>query len=189
MTAYKSLYISKGIFELWHGKTWDDYEGDFYKKQIRKFVEEESDMNVLLYGNNGTGKTMLMNLAFKDLLHSGNNVYIYDFRVLVQEYFNGFGSSEQFNELLNCDYLGIDDLGKEFSNSGVSKELITTVLDYTLRHRYHRQLPTWITSNITLSEIKTIYGDHIASLLKRSSVAISITGKDYGDNLFRKITK
>lgn len=189
MTNYSPIYVAHGIYELWHDKNWEDFEGDFYKEEVKKLVEEESNTNLILYGNQGCGKTMLMNIAFKELLHIGNNVYILDFRDLVQAYLKGFGASEQFKEYLDCDYLGIDDLGKEFSGSGVSKEIVVNVLDYTLRHRYHRQLPTWITSNISLSDISSEYGEYIASLLKRSSIAIPFTGNDYGAKMFKKIVK
>ena len=68
---YTGVYLSRGIWELWHNKTWDDYIHKFYKDTVQKFVADEETKNILLYGDNGMGKSMLMNLAMKDLLHKG----------------------------------------------------------------------------------------------------------------------
>ena len=46
-----------------------------------------------------------------------------------------------------------------------------------------------MTFNLKLSEIGTSYNEHIASLIKRSSIALAFEGDDYGDKLFKKIVK
>ena len=65
-SKYASAYNSCGIWELWHNKTWEEYTNKEYSKIIKGFVDNEVEHNVILYGNNGTGKSMLMNLAMKD---------------------------------------------------------------------------------------------------------------------------
>lgn len=186
---YRQVYIMRGIWELWHEKTWDDYIHENYKKEIKKLVKQEVQENVILNGNNGMGKTMLMNLAMKDFLHMGYDVYVLDFREFVKQYTLSWRGAGNWEALMNCDYLAIDDIGKEFKGSSdVSRDLAITALDVALRHRFQRKLSTWITSNLMLSEIKEIYGEHISSLMKRSSVSIAFEGEDYGDRLFKKIT-
>ena len=187
---YTGVYLSRGIWELWHNKTWDDYIHKFYKDTVQKFVADEETKNILLYGDNGMGKSMLMNLAMKDLLHKGKEVYVIDFRHLVKEYVKSWRNEGKLAELMLHDYLAIDDLGKEFqSGSGISKELAVTTLDYVLRYRFQRNKSTWMTFNLKLSEIGTSYNEHIASLIKRSSIALAFEGDDYGDKLFKKIVK
>lgn len=189
MTTYNQAYIKRGIWELWHDKTWDDYIYPFYKKKVLEFVEQEIEHNVLLYGDNGMGKSMLMNLAMKDYLHKGFEVYVIDFRHLVKEYTKSWRDDGKLAQIIKSDYLAIDDLGKEFQGGDVSKELAATALDYVLRYRFQRKLSTWMTFNMTLSEIGPSYTEHIASLIKRSSVAIAFEGEDYGNKLFKKIVK
>lgn len=188
-TNYKPMYLARGIWELWHEKTWDDYIDPFYKNQIIKCVEDDVTENVLLYGDNGLGKSMLMNLAMKDFIAKGKEVYVIDFRNLVKEYTRSWRDEGKLGRIMMSDYLAIDDLGKEFSAGDVSKELATTALDYVLRYRFQRKLSTWLTFNMKLNEISDCYTPHIASLLKRSSIAIAFEGEDFGDKLFKKITK
>ena len=191
MTNYNSAYIERGIWELWHDKDWSDFEDKFYRDQVQKFVLDKTKENILLYGENGTGKSMLMNLAMKDLLHQGHEVYVIDFRHLINEYTKNWRGEGKLGRLMMSDYLAIDDFGKEFNSggSGVSKELAITTIDYVLRYRFQRRLPTWMTFNMYLEDVKLCYNEHIASLLKRSSIALAFYGKDYGDKLFKQITK
>ena len=181
---YASIYIKHGIWETWHKKTFEEYEGDFTRGEILSLLEEESTDNVIMYGNNGTGKTMLMNLAMKELIHKGKSVHVIDFRNLMKVYTASWrGNTNALNHLLSVDYLGIDDLGKEFKSEGASKEMANATLDYVLRHRIQRQKPTWLTFNMLLKDVKVHYNEHIASLLKRGTTAILFDGADYGDNL------
>tara|TARA_Y100000034_G_scaffold29728_1_gene36176 strand:+ start:51364 stop:51927 length:564 start_codon:yes stop_codon:yes gene_type:complete len=185
MTHYSSVYRDRGIWEHWHDKEFSDYKGKEVQF-IEPLVSEETKKNVILYGNNGTGKSMLMNIALKNLLHRGKEVYVIDFRMLVNEYVSSWGRSDLINHILTVDYLGIDDLGKEYNISDNSKELAVTTLDFIMRYRYQRELSTWLTFNFGLKDIKPVYGEHLASLLKRNTIAVTFDGSDYGDNLFKK---
>jgi len=187
MINYSPIYISSGIWELWHDKGWDDYVHDTYKNEVKKLVDDETTKNVLLYGDNGMGKSMLMNLAMKEFLHKQKDVYVIDFRHLIKEYIKSWRGDSKIGKILMVDYLAIDDLGKEFSSGDISKELAITALDYVLRYRFQRKKSTWMTFNLKLKEIEVEYNGHIASLLKRSSVAICFEGDDYGDNMFKII--
>ena len=186
-SKYASAYNSCGIWELWHEKTWEEYTNKEYSKIIKGFVDNEVEHNVILYGNNGTGKSMLMNLAMKDLMHKGYSVYSIDFRHLIKEYLKSWRDTGKLGTIVGAEYLAIDDLGKEFNSGEVSKELAITTLDYVLRYRFQRKLSTWLTFNMPLGEIKVEYNEHIASLLKRSSVAICFEGDDFGEQLFKVI--
>jgi len=134
--------------------------------------------------------TMLMNLAFKDMIvYLKKDVQVIDFRNLVKEYVASWRDNGRLPELLDCDCLGIDDLGKEFNSGEVSKELAVTTLDYVLRYRIQREKPVWMTFNMMLSDVETTYNKHIASLIKRSSIALPFDGEDYGDKLFKKVSR
>lgn len=186
-SKYAPLYTNSGIWELWHDKTWKDYTDKRYSELVKGYVDAETTENLLLYGNNGTGKSMLMNLAMKDFLHKEYSVYVIDFRNLIKEYIKSWKGHGKLGEIMMSDYLAIDDLGKEFASGDVSKDLAVTTLDYVLRYRFQRKLSTWMTFNMPLNDIRTEYNEHIASLLKRSSIAIYFDGEDYGDQLFQKI--
>lgn len=184
---YRTLYTSRGIWEVWHDKEWEDFRDEKIRKLVKVVVDNQDRRNLILYGPNGTGKTLLMNVAFKELYHKGFTVHVIDFRDLVREYTKSFNGDNSFYELINVDYLGIDDLDKEFKNSGAGKDLVNTVLDYTLRYRFQRQLPIWVTFNMLLSQVESVYNVHIASLLKRSSQIVTFRGEDFGDKLIEKL--
>lgn len=186
---YSSLYNSRGIFEVWHPYDWKDYTIPFYRNAVKKLVDDETTGAIMLYGSNGLGKSMLMNIAMKYELHKGKDVYVVDFRELVKQYIKSWRNEGIVEELMNCDCLAIDDIGKEFSNGGVSKELAVTTLDYVLRYRFQRQKTTWITTNMMLAEISEVYNGHIASLLKRNGTFLAFEGEDFGEGQYKKIMK
>ena len=189
MTPYSEIYNACGIFETWHEKKFEDYTDPYFRQIIMNYVDEDFEKNVLLYGNNGAGKTMLMNIAFKELIHKQKEVYIIDFRNLVREYIKSWRGESKIPKIMSVDYLGIDDLGKEFSAGDVSKELAVTALDYVLRYRFQRMKPVWMTFNLTLKEIEPTYGKSIYSLLLRSSEAVCFDGEDYMKGKLKVIKK
>lgn len=185
---YKPIYTQRGIWELWHDLDWQDYTDVKFRNIVKGLVDDEVKENVLLHGLNGTGKSMLMNIAMKEFVRKGKEVYVIDFRNLVREYIKSWKDDSMIPMLLTVDYLAIDDLGKEFQAGGVSKELAVTALDYVLRYRFQRKKSTWLTFNMKLTEIATEYTIDISSLLKRSSIALHFEGEDYGKHIFKKIS-
>lgn len=188
-TRYSQVLNSRGIWEIWHDKGWDDYVGEENKQKVINHLLKASERGLILYGTNGTGKTMLMNLSMKYfLLEEKKEVQVVDFRALVSAYTKSWGKepSDELETYLNVKYLGIDDIGKEFKGGDISRELAVTTLDHVLRYRFQRLRPTWITMNLELKEVKEYYNEHISSLLKRCCDAVKIEGTDYGDKLFNK---
>jgi DNA replication protein DnaC len=89
------------------------------KNFIRHF--DKTHENLLLLGNTGVGKTFLANCIAKELLDHGNTViYLTAFRLFDILEKNKFGKDEessyiasnQFDYILDCDLLIIDDLGR-----------------------------------------------------------------------------
>lgn len=189
MTNYNAVFAQRGIWEIWHTKTWDDYIHPFYREEVKKLVEAETDKNIILYGDNGMGKSMLMNLAMMEFVKKGFSVQVIDFRHLIKAYIQSWREDSRIAEFMLCDYLAIDDLGKEFQSEGMSKELAITTLDYVLRYRFQRKKSTWLTFNMGLKDVKSTYNGHVASLLKRNTIAILFEGDDFGDTQLQTIKK
>lgn len=190
MTDYdlRQAYLNRGIWELWHDKEFKDYEGK-QGKEVEKLVNSGSISNVILNGTNGQGKTMLMNIAMKGFFKQKKEVYVIDFRHLIKEYLASWKKEDTLiPHLLTVDYLGIDDLGKEFNvGGGVSSDIANATLDYVLRYRIQRKKSTWLTFNLALSQVSEVYNGHIASLMKRDTIAIEFVGNDYGDKMLKRI--
>jgi len=117
----------------------------------------------LFYGTTGLGKTYLCNCIAKSLLDK-NKIVIYQtaFTILdiLEDRRFGKGDKElsnyQYELLLDCDLLIIDDLGTEISNTFTNAEIFNIVNTRLLRNK-----KTIISTNLTPKEISDIYTDRV----------------------------
>ncbi|HHV09527.1 MAG TPA: ATP-binding protein [Clostridiales bacterium] len=142
----------------------------------------KSHDNLLLLGNTGVGKTFLANCIAKELLDRGYTViYLTAFRLFDILEKNKFGRDEevsydaanQFEYILDCDLLIIDDLGTELNNSFTNSQLYLII-----NERLLRQKSTIISTNLSLTNINTNYGERIFSRIASSYLVHRIIGED-----------
>lgn len=151
-------------------------------RDARSFVDNfgSSYRNLLLNGNTGVGKTFLTNCIAGALLDKGFTVlYLSAFRLFeIFEHYR-FGDRErsqqasmEFDTILDCDLLIIDDLGTELPNSYTTSQLFVC-----LEERDLRKASTLISTNLSMDELGKRYSDRIASRLF-SFRYIKLFGKD-----------
>lgn len=173
------------IGEKWSKMSFEDVNG---LQEEREFLDQYKDGHrwVMLRGENGCGKTMMMNLYFIEFLKMRKTSYVVYFPRLIELFKAGWGGDSRFQALVNADFLGIDDVGKGFMmEGGASKELVVACLDYTLRVRYDNGKPTWMTTNLKMGDFKTLYSPSIASLIKRSFDVLLFDHPDYYDGRYK----
>lgn len=150
------------------------------KQFIRHF--NKCHDNLLLLGNTGVGKTFLANCIAKELLDKGYTViYLTAFRLFDILERNKFGKDEdstyeasnQFEYILDCDLLIIDDLGTELNNSFTNSQLYLII-----NERLLRQKSTIISTNLSLPNINSVYGERIFSRIASSYSVHRIIGED-----------
>ena len=150
-------------------------------KNFIKHFKQNHD-NLLLLGNTGVGKTFLANCIAKELLDLGFTViYLTAFRLFDILEKNKFSKDEesaraasnQFDYILDCDLLIIDDLGTELNNSFTNSQLYLII-----NERLLRQKSTIISTNLSLTNINTIYGERVFSRIASSYSAQRIIGED-----------
>jgi DNA replication protein DnaC len=150
------------------------------KNFVRHFNKNHD--NLLLHGNTGVGKTFLANCIAKELLDSGYTViYLTAFRlfdILEKHKFSkdedsSLAASNQFDYILECDLLIIDDLGTELNNSFTNSQLYLII-----NERLLRQKSTIISTNLSLPNINTTYGERIFSRIISSYSVQRIIGED-----------
>lgn len=137
--------------------------------------------NLLLYGNTGVGKTFLANCIAKELLDRAHTViYLTAFQLFDILEKNKFGKGEdnfesqnQFEYILDCDLLIIDDLGTELNNSFVNVQLYLCI-----NERFLRRKPTIISTNLSLDNINTIYSERVFSRIASNYSLLKIVGED-----------
>lgn len=142
--------------------------------------EVNNQANLLFYGQTGLGKTFLCNCIAKYLLDSGQTVlYQTAFRIIdtISNYrFNNRKTDRmrfEYNLLIECDLLIIDDLGTEMINSFSNTELFNIINSRLLNDK-----KTIISTNFTPKQITENYSDRIASRLFGHYDFIPFVGKD-----------
>lgn len=150
------------------------------KNMIRNFNKKPD--NLLFLGNTGVGKTFLANCIAKELLDRGYTViYLTAFRLfdILEKYKfgrdveNTLTAANQFEYILDCDMLIIDDLGTELSNSFTTSQLYLII-----NERLLRQKSTLISTNLSLDNLNTNYSERIYSRIISNYCIRRIVGED-----------
>lgn len=136
--------------------------------------------NILFQGSTGVGKTFLSNCVAKELLDKGYAVLYVAAGTLFEQISdvvmnkNLISGSQDFYHTVNaCDFLIVDDLGTEFTNSFTASYLYTLINDRLLRRK-----ATIISTNLSLTELRTHYSERIFSRLCDSYLIYNIYGDD-----------
>jgi DNA replication protein DnaC len=161
-------------------------ENRYAVNRVLKYLKEEEykrGVGILFIGKVGTGKTHLAISIWKELLNrkiAGIYINTIDlFHILRSRI--GNDSEISFEETLEVvkksRFLAIDDLGVEKDTEFVN-EVLFSIIDY----RYEKKLPTIITTNLTLDEIKKNLTERIVSRMLGSCEVIFLNGRDFRIN-------
>lgn len=138
------------------------------KRMCKEYAESYPDtdtLGILLTGNTGLGKTFLLHCIENRLLDRGFSpicVTAYRlFETMRGAHFSDEEKRQEFDELVHCDALLIDDLGTEPIMQNISREYLFTLLNERLAQRRH----TVIATNLSILELKELYGERVFSRL------------------------
>jgi DNA replication protein DnaC len=153
-----------------------------YLEQMRK-----DNIGLILYGTNGSGKTFLSSLIIKDAYMKRYT----SFRITLQNYLNlqfkkDELSVEKKNAIIDCDFLVIDEVGKETFSENLWN---ITVFEEMLRHRDSIGRPTIICTNLPLESkdgLYSQYGNSIRSLIEGNYAKVEFDGEDKRPEVKRK---
>ncbi len=150
--------------------------------ECRRFVKnfDVSFENLFLYGDTGLGKTFLSHCIARELLDTTHSViYFSAFRLfeLFADATFGKNSGELPEELehhiFDCDFLIIDDLGTEMTNTFVSSQLFLI-----LNERILRRKSTLISTNLALGTFADTYSERVFSRISSSYTMLKLIGDD-----------
>ena len=136
--------------------------------------------NLLLTGQTGLGKSFLMSCIISALQEKGVScMYVSSYRlfeIMRGQHFHEEGTQDDFDVLLNCPALFIDDLGSEPILKNISSEYLCVLLEARMNSLNH----TVITSNLTPPQFNDKYGERIMSRLsdKTKWDHLRLEGKD-----------
>jgi DNA replication protein DnaC len=178
--------------------SFEDFDLDYYPRQANeigaispydrmKTVYEScknyaynfgTDSNSLyFYGRTGLGKTHLSLAIANEVIKKGYNVVygsvINFLNKLEREKFGRTDSYETEDILIGADLLILDDLGAEFSTA-----VATSSLYNIINSRIARNVPTIISSNLSIKELQERYPESVASRIIGNYSTVIFEGKD-----------
>lgn len=181
--------LSHGIGKNYQRLGWDDAEAvpEDTQLQILTYLDNaamyvERGINMILHSPDaGTGKTLMLMLAAKKLLKEGYDAFVAQMNSIVEMYTSGWrdkAEKDHFERrIMNCQVLVVDDLGKETGQNHI--DFIDRLLDRVIRHRTANSLPTFASTNLTPEQLRTGYGQYVASLLTETALFVETPGKDW----------
>lgn len=174
-----------GIPVMYQGLTWDDYEfpDNALENLLKGYTNNchamyEDNVNLLLYGSNGVGKTYVSSIILQYCYSYYFSTRMITFKELISKTFSGIN----IEDYKNAHFLVIDELGAEVSlKSDAEKSLLEDLLKY----RFSKGYPTILCSNLDLITLKERYGNTFYSMLSEF-IKVKIVGKDGRQKAFRQ---
>ena len=140
-----------------------------------------TDKNIVIAGNVGTGKSYLAGCIANELISKDFNVIFLSAcelnSILLKYHVSPIDEKGAYLDLLtNCDLLVIDDLGSEPIYKNVTEEYLLMIIT----ERMTKSNPFIITTNLEQEQLLDRYGDRTLSRLndKKKGVFIQIKGED-----------
>ena len=184
---------SSGIGKLIEKQSFENfslgiYEGDARELMAKNLAAAKSfaenfgkeEINLLLIGPTGTGKTHMSTAIAKVLIEKGVEVLYDSAQNIVgafekDKFKSGYGPYEaEGTKYLECDLLILDDLGTEFIS-----QFTVSCLYNLLNTRMNNGRPTVISTNLSPAELSEKYEDRIYSRIVGSGSRILLfKGKD-----------
>ena len=134
---------------------------------------------LFLYGEYSVGKTFALSALAIAFVRMGYQAYVVQSADLNEAIIKGLPFDAEQTVMDRCrtvDFLGIDDLGKEWlkKGSGFKEQAI----EQLLRFRSRELLPTIITTNMNAETFKERYGESAAAILLESMIDLQMEGAD-----------
>lgn len=188
----RDYYLHCGIKSAWHEKSLEDFTNDpealrMIENYLSKWKEYSAKgMGIYLYGANGTGKSHLMNCAFKRIIQEGGTCRVLSMDEIVDKFTASWYSDDERGELnhilRNVQFLGIDEFGKNVDDKGKPvylPDLVKRVMESVIRYRVQMNKPLWLASNTDPKFVREVFSEDIASLLNEAVVMVQVCGEDY----------
>ena len=130
--------------------------------------DNPNEKNLLFTGNTGLGKTFMSNCIANEMLKRNKTVLYQTAPIMLDSIIDyKLGKSSNFNvlkNLLSVDLLVIDDLGTESLNNMKFSELFT-LINTRLLNQNNKATKTIISTNLSLANLASTYGERIISRL------------------------
>ncbi len=186
----KRLFIQNYTIDVNHVDL-DSYSFEIFKDESQKNkmknhlncikdyfnnIKENKHENLIIFGDNGLGKTHMLTALCNSLIKEGKLVIYQSAPVILERVIQDKFSNEESTidkVIRDCDLLIIDDLGKEHVTD-YSKSHIFNIIN----ERYNHNKSIAISTNLNLTEFDEKYGSAIQSRLIENSTLFEFIGKN-----------
>jgi len=170
--------------EFWAVEDFDWVHNQDNLSLVNSYIERieehrKTGAGFTLLGENGAGKTGMSCLILAAALREGFRVgYItaHDYLTTIPATWRNPDLKAWLDELLQADWLVLDEMGKEFRSAEASK---LAEVDSLLRARRGAMKPTIVVSNLSLKGFKDVYGASIDSILSDRNKLLIYEPGDY----------
>jgi DNA replication protein DnaC len=145
-----------------------------YRKNI--IQAHNNGLGLVLFGQNGTGKTSVMAEIAKRAVIKGYQAKYFTLSSYVDAMFKKDAARVEYYE--SGDFLLIDELDKKSGTSAIYK-----LVDEFLRRMFNMNKSLILGTNWDTDELKEHLGESTFSLLKRRCEFLEFQGEDFSDNL------
>jgi len=148
------------------------YGTDAQKAAQRRLVEcLRRGLPVVMYGNNGTGKTHLAYASMRNQILQGKEAVYASLTDIIEEIKQGFGNNVPTSRILDkyiCyDYLVIDEMDKAYGSPTEFLNIFKIV-----NGRYMAKLPTVLISNASKEDVMEIVGKSSFERIGEDGIAV-----------------
>ena len=120
--------------------------------------------SLLFMGDNGAGKTMFLSFVLSQMIKRGCSAYYTTFAQFDIDIKKGFGDKDaerRLEELMDSDFVAIDEIGKEHYKSD---SYLNTRFEHLMKTRYDDGSPMIMATNLDYEKLSNVYGPSIASM-------------------------
>jgi hypothetical protein len=134
-----------------------------------------------------THNTLMMSFILTQMIKRDCSVYymsLAQFDVDLKSGFSDAKRARRLEKLLDCDFLAIDEMGKEHVKDN---SYLRSRLELLLKTRFDNGDPTLIGSNLDLDSLEQHYGSSITSMFRGKFNFIPLICPDYRENATKEM--
>lgn len=161
--------------------------------RCKKYCEVSSEVfekgyGIYLWGNSGTGKTLLTSCMANELMEKEYTVLFTNFfeilKAIRNTYNNNTSNTDEsiINNISEVDFLFIDDLGTESLSKNSGDNFTQDKIFEIINKRYNKQKPTIFSSNYPIKDLvatRNFMDKTVDRINEMSSLVLKIEGESY----------